>query len=181
MKEIACDKDVAGLEGDDQRKCNNQPANQHKRGGEIEGEVIGGGADREGGVRGGGGIRGIGIGGEEESKEEEESEVVEESEEEKNHPERDSSKIEREVAMQQPNSLKEVQDKRTVAQQKRGGAIEWQRTQQPGKRANMVWVVFILQFWFIIIYKFLHEKRKNFLKALTKQKKLIHRPVTRLG
>ena len=55
--------------------------------------------------------------------------VVEESEEENNQPERYSGTTEREVAMQQPTSLNEAQDERTVAQQERGGAIEWQRTQ----------------------------------------------------
>ena len=55
--------------------------------------------------------------------EEEESEVVEESEEENNQPERDSGTTEREVAMQQPTSLKEAQDKRMVAQQGRGSMM----------------------------------------------------------
>ena len=31
--------------------------------------------------------------------------------------------------MQQPTSLREAQEERTVAQQERGGAIEWQRRQ----------------------------------------------------
>ena len=57
--------------------------------------------------------------------------MVEESEEENNQPERDSGTPQRvrEEAMQQPTSLREAQDKRTVTQQERGGAIEWQRTQ----------------------------------------------------
>ena len=55
--------------------------------------------------------------------EEEELEVLEESEEENNQPERDSGTTEREVAMQQPTSLKEAQGKRMVAQQERGGMM----------------------------------------------------------
>ena len=62
--------------------------------------------------------------------------MVEELEEENNQPERDSGTTQQvmEEAMQQPTSLLEAQDERTVAQRDRGGAIEWQRTQWPGKR-----------------------------------------------